>query len=209
MTLDKQDWRKLQTTLVVLAVVVISIVGLFVWAESYTSSQTLALQMQQNQLNSARQRYQSSGAEKDMITEYLPKYQVLINKGFVGEEKRIEWIEALRTQHRNHKLFSIKYDIGLQEEYKPVFAPSLGGFVLHRSTMKLDLDMLHEGDLLQLTESLGASETAPFMLRDCEITRLNTGAALSNQLVANLHSHCELDWLTLREPVSTATGAVQ
>ena len=66
--------------------------------------------------------------------------------------------------------------------------------------MKLDLDMLHEGDILKLTESLSADNTAPFMLRDCEITRLNAGGALSNQLIANLHAQCELDWLTMREP---------
>lgn len=173
---------------------------LFGLAQNYSGEQEVALQIQQNLLNAARQRYQSSGMEKDTITEYLPQYQVLINKGFVGEERRIEWVDELRAQHRNHKLFGIKYNIGQQEDYKPAFAPSLGGFVFHRSIMKLDLDMLHEGDILQLTESLGAKNTAPFMLRDCEITRLNAGGALSKQLIANLHAQCELDWLTLREP---------
>lgn len=206
MKLDKQDWRKLQTPLVILGVVVIGIVLLFALADSYTSSQSLALQTQQNQLNAARQRYQSSGAEKEMITEYLPQYQALINKGFVGEEKRIEWVEALRSQHKALKLFDIKYSISQQSDYKPIFAPNLGRFVLHRSTMKFDLDMLHEGDILQLTESLSTNEAAPFMLRDCEITRLNSGSALSNQLIANLHAQCEMDWLTLREPAPVTLG---
>jgi len=160
------------------------------------------LQNQQNQLNAARQRYQSSGAEKAMITEYLPRYQTLISKGFVGEERRIEWVEALREQHKNHKLFGIKYSISHQEKYTPVFATNLGGFTLSRSVMKLDLDMLHEGDLLQLTESLNTNNTAPFILRDCEIARLNPAGQISNQLIANLHAACELDWLTLREPAA-------
>ena len=200
MKLDPQDWRKLQTPLIVLGVVVIVVALLIVFAENYRASQEQALQTQQNLLNAARQRYQSSGMEKDTITEYLPQYQALINKGFVGEERRIEWVDELRAQHKMHKLFGIKYSISQQQDYKPTFAPSLGGFVMHRSVMKLDLDMLHEGDILQLTESLSVKNTTPFMLRDCEVTRLNGGGQLSKQLIANLHAACEIDWLTLREP---------
>jgi hypothetical protein len=72
--------------------------------------------------------------------------------------------------------------------------------------MKLELDMLHEGDLLQLTESLNANNAASSMLRDCEIVRLNTNGLPSNQLIANLHAQCELDWLTLREPAPIQTA---
>jgi len=200
MKLDKQDWQKLQTTLIVLVLVVIVILALIVLAQNYSSQQEQAMQKQQNLLNSAKQRYQSSGIEKETIVEYLPRYQALINKGFVGEERRLDWVSDLRAQHKNYKLFSIKYSIGLQEPYKPSFATNLGGFAFNRSIMKLDLDMLHEEDILQLTEAIGKKNGEVFMLRDCEITRLNSGGALSNQLTPNLHAKCELDWLTLREP---------
>jgi len=200
MKLNKQDWQKLRAPLLVLVAVIIAVILLFGLVQNYNTSQEEALQKQQTQLNAASQRYRSSGAEKEMITEYLPKYQNLINKGFVGEERRIEWVEHLREQHKAHKLFGIKYSISHQDKYTPAFAANLGGFVLNRSVMKLELDMLHEGDLLQLTESLSANNTAPFILRDCEITRLTDASALSTQLVANLHAQCDLDWLTLREP---------
>ena len=200
MKLDSQDWLKLQTPLGLLGLVLMLIALMLAFAQNYNTAQEQLLQSQQNLLSAARQRYQSSGMEKETIKEYLPQYQALINKGFVGEERRIEWVEALREQHKSNKLFGIKYSISQQQEYKPSFAPSVGGFMLHRSIMKLDLDMLHEGDILKLTESLSAENTAPFMLRDCEITRLNASGALSNQLIANLHAQCELDWLTIREP---------
>lgn len=202
MKLEKKDWQTLKTPLFILAVVTAAAISLFSTAQYFRTNQQQALQNQQNQLNAARQRYESSGAEKAMIIEYLPRYQVLISKGFVGEERRIEWVEALREQHKNHKLFGIKYSISHQEKYTPVFAANLGGFTLSRSVMKLDLDMLHEGDLLQLTESLNTKNTAPFILRDCEIARLNPAGQISNQLIANLHAMCELDWLTLREPAA-------
>jgi type II secretory pathway pseudopilin PulG len=200
MKLEKQDWQKLQTTLIILVVVVIVVLALIVLAQNYSNQQEQAMQKQQSLLNSARQRYQSSGIEKETLVEYLPRYQALINKGFVGEERRLDWVSDLRAQHKNYKLFSIKYSIGLQEPYKPSFSANVGGFAFNRSIMKLDLDMLHEEDILQLTEAIGKKNGEVFMLRDCEITRLNAAGALSNQLTPNLHAKCELDWLTLREP---------
>ncbi len=137
MNLEKQDWQRLQIPISVLVVVVIAVVALFSLAQRFSSEQEKAMQQQQNLLNSARQRYQSSGIEKQLMTEYLPQYQALINKGFVGEERRLAWVDELRKQHQLNKLFSIKYSIGLQEPYKPSFAGNLGGFVLNRSIMTL------------------------------------------------------------------------
>jgi hypothetical protein len=208
MSLEKQDWQKLKAPLLILAAVTLAVISLFGAAYYFNQNQEVALQNQQNLLNAARQRYQLSGAEKDMIIDYLPKYQMLISKGFVGEEQRIEWVEHLRQQHKTQKLFGIKYSISPQEKYTPAFAGNLGGFTMNRSVMKLELDMLHEADLLRLTEALNAENSAPFILRDCEINRLNPGSQLSNQLTANMHALCELDWLTLREPAAAQLSSV-
>jgi hypothetical protein len=205
MKLEQKDWKKLQIPLAILGVVVVVVVACILLAQQYKTEQAEASLKQQSLLNAARQRYQSSGLEKEIITEFLPQYQALINKGFVGEERRIEWVEGLREQHKNHKLFGITYSINQQEKYNPTFATNLGSFALNRSTMQFELDMLHEGDLLQLTESLSNANAAAMILRDCEITRLNEGGVLSVQLIANLHAKCELDWLTLREPAATQT----
>ncbi len=200
MKIDKQDWKKLRVSLMVLLLAILIGLLLCAWAYNYGNAQQQALQAQQDSLSSAKQRYLSSGMEKQVITEYLPGYKNLISKGFVGEERRIEWVDELRRQHKNFKLFSIKYSIGLEAPYKPSFVTSMGGFVLNRSVMTLELDMLHEEDLLQLTEQLSPKNEKDFILRDCEMTRLNSTGNIGKQLVANLHAKCDLDWLTLREP---------
>jgi hypothetical protein len=152
MTLTPTDWSKLRLPLLGLGGAFV-IVGLLVSvADQYRTSNEDALQTQQNLLNQARNKLQSSGLEKETIIQYLPIYNDLLAKGFVGEERRIEWIETLRQIHVKNKLFSIDYSIGLQENYKPSFIPNMGSFILHRSTMKLDLEMLHEGDLLNLID---------------------------------------------------------
>jgi hypothetical protein len=202
MKLTSKDWQELKAPLLILFGALVGLALLIGFAHYYSQQQQIALENQKNQLNAARQHYLSSGSEKDIITEYLPKYQKLIDKGFVGEEHRIEWVDELRNEHQQHKLFGIKYNISQQEEYKPTFSLNLGGFALHRSVMKLELDMLHEGDILKLTESMAAKDAAPFMLRNCEIVRLNNSTVF-NQLIPNLHAQCDLDWLTIHEPTST------
>ncbi len=193
-----KEWQTLKPALLVLLAVLLVGAGLVTAAYYFGAAQAEALAKQQNLEQDARRKFMSSGAEKAMIEQYLPDYQRLIQRGFVGEERRIEWVDLLRELQNTHKLFSISYAISQQEDYKPPFISQLGGFIMHRSVMKLDLDMLHEGDILNLTQSLSAANTTPFLLRECEITRIN--GAVSQQLVANMHAKCELDWLTLREP---------
>jgi len=206
MTLTQQDWRKLRMPILGLGAALV-IVGLLVsLADQYYTKHETALGIQQNLLNQARQKLLSSGQEKETIMQYLPIYNDLLETGFIGEERRIEWIERLRQIHAQHKLFSIDYQIGLQENYKPSFIPNMGNFVLHRSIMKLNLDMLHEGDILNLLDGLH-EQTTPFIVRDCEISRPVGAVVNSKNIASNLKAICEIDWLTLRDP--QLTGASQ
>ena len=98
-----QDWKKIQTPIAVLALVLVIMIALIGFANYYSNKQEQSLLAQQSQLNSARPRFQSSGMDKDTIIRYLPQYQALISKGFIGEERRIEWVDELRAQHQLHK----------------------------------------------------------------------------------------------------------
>lgn len=206
MNISKQDWLKLRNPILALGAALVLIGLLISFADQYRQKNALALQAQQSLLNQARQKYQSSGLEKETITQYLPIYNNLLASGFIGEERRIEWIENLRQIHAQHKLFNIDYSIGLQENYKPSFILNLGNFKLNRSVMKLNLDMLHEGDLLALLDGL-QEQTTSFIVRDCEITRPIGAVINTKNISANLKAVCEIDWLTLRDP--QLTGALQ
>jgi hypothetical protein len=71
---------------------------------------------------------------------------------------------------------------------------------MQRSVMKIELAMLHEGDLITLLESLAHQQSAPFMIRLCEIQRLSP--SLSMNLVPNMQAKCELDWITIHDPIA-------
>lgn len=200
MKLSAQDRKKLSIPLLSLVLALVCAVAMGYFADRlYQQSQQQSSQFE-TELNAAKQRYLSSGQEKMLIESYLPQYQRLIEEGFVGEERRIEWVEHLRQIHNAHKLFGIDYSIGAQEKYAPSFLPNLGSFVLERSVMKLDLAMLHEGDLINLLNDLKTRETAPAVVRDCEIVRVGNAQANSRDLVPRMQAKCEIDWLTVKEP---------
>lgn len=198
MKLTAQEWRTLQLPLIVLGLIIVGMIALAAYAEHQKTQTAALLQAQEQQLNQARQRYQSSGQEKETIVQYLPVYQRLINEGFIGEEKRIEWVDDLRTIHQQNKLFGINYSISAQEPYKPDFNLNPGTFSLHHSAMKLELAMLHEGDLLLLMDELRARKITPFILRQCEI--IKRPGATFDKFVPNMQANCLLEWLTVREP---------
>ena len=207
MILSPQDWRKLRFPIIRLGSALILVGVLVSFADQYRLKNESDLLTQQNSLNQARHKYQSSGLEKETIIQYLPVYNELLASGFIGEEHRIEWIETLRQIHAQNKLFSIDYSIGLQENYKPSFLPNLGNFVLHRSIMSLKLDMLHEGDLLALLDGL-REQTTPYMVRNCEIKRPISAGINIKTIAANMQANCEIDWLTLRDPQLASTASV-
>jgi len=199
MTLTPNDWRKLRYPILALGCALLFAGLLASFAEQYRTKKEAALLVEKTNYNKARQKFESSGLEKETIINYLPVYNDLLKIGFVGEERRIEWIERLRQIHAQYNLFSIDYNIGQQERYEPSFIQDMGALVLNRSVMELNLDMLHEGDLVNLLGELH-KRTPPFMVRDCEITRPIGADINTNNLKANLRARCELDWLTLRDP---------
>ncbi|OGV73903.1 MAG: hypothetical protein A3B82_01065 [Methylophilales bacterium RIFCSPHIGHO2_02_FULL_57_10] len=198
MMFTAHDWRKLQLPLITFGVTLIIATLLYSTTDARKTKMQQLLQTQQNSLNQARQRYQTSGEEKENIVRYLSAYQALVQQGFVGEEQRVDWIDDLRNINIRYKLFGVSYDIGAQQDYKPAFPLDIGNFKLHRSVMKLTFAMLHENDLLTLFQALPGEVNPPFMLRDCTITRVSGGGR--GKFVPNLNNSCEIDWLTITEP---------
>ncbi len=111
--LTSQDWRQLRYPILVLGAALIGIGLLVSFADQYRTKNKTALQQHQSLLDKAVSKYKSSGLEKENIIQFLPVYNDLLRDGFIGEERRIEWIETLRQTHTQHKLFSIDYSIGL------------------------------------------------------------------------------------------------
>lgn len=157
-----------------------------------------ALQAQYGRLAQARQRSVAASAERAAAASYQPLFRRLVQQGFVGAERRSEWIDDLRAASRQHPLFGIAYSIGAQQDYRPRFLASPAAFSLRRSEMNIDIPLLHENDLLAMLDGMRADRRAMFQPRDCVMTRLEDGP--ENGYAPRLAASCRIDWLTLTGP---------
>jgi len=177
------------------------------WAVSYSRDHLdegrRRLATKAGELAEARQRFQRSDEEKATILRYLPAYQALQQQGFVGGERRIEWVEALRAADRKAALDGVQFRIDPQENFRH---PEVGDAVaqrLRRSTMRLTLGLTHEGDLLEFLDALSSQNAGVFWVRSCALTALQISDPAPRR--ANLTAECEIDWLTVAPPQAPTT----
>jgi hypothetical protein len=207
MKLTTHDWRKLRLPLITFGAALIISTLIYSTTDARKTNAEQMLQKQQNVLNQARQRYQTSGTERENIIQYLPSFQHLVKQGFIGEEQRAHWMDDLHNLNIYYKLFGISYDIAPQQDYKPAYPLDTGKFILRRSVIKLSFSMLHELDLLTLLNALAVDESPRLMFRDCAITRVSGGG--KGKFLPNLASVCEIDWFTLKDPSGTGEVSTQ
>lgn len=156
------------------------------------------LTAQQTQLREAQSRVQKSGAEKEMIARYLPDYRNLATLGFAGDEKRINWLDALRNANQKGALFGINYEIAAQQPYPYAAALAPGQMNVMQSIMKLRFPLLHEEDLPKFLQYLAEQNAGVFIVDQCTVRRTATGAIQTTRFQPNMNAECQLAWITAR-----------
>lgn len=179
-------------------------VGATIAGVKYTGDQAgtarQKLTTQQAQMREAISRVQKSGAEKELIARYLPDYRKLAALGFVGDEQRINWLDALRNANQDGALFGISYDIAARQAYPYAALFSPGQMNLMQSVMKLRFPMLHEEDLPRLIESLRAQNAGVFFVDQCTLRR--AANTQTTRFAPNMTAECQLAWITAQPATS-------
>ena len=190
------ELKALQAPLIILVIVLGLGAGIVYQLDQTLSATKRELAQQQAQMREARTRLQKSGEEKELIVRYLPNYEYLQRIGFVGDEKRLNWLEGLRLSNQQAQLFGVQYQIGSQQQYPYAAELNPGQLTLHQSVMKLSFQLLHEGDLMSFLKALGKQGAGFFAVNECKLDRANTGGSIRFQ--PNLRADCDIAWITLR-----------
>jgi hypothetical protein len=161
------------------------------------------LAAQEAQLREAVSRVQKSGAEKELIARHLPDYQRLQQQGFVGEEQRINWLDALRSANHKAGLFGVNYDIGVRQAYPNAALLNPGQMRVLQSGMKLRLPLLHEEDLLNFMEALREQNAGVYLIDQCAIRR--SPGTQTTRFQPNMTAECQLSWLTAQPATAEDT----
>ncbi len=134
--------------------------------------------------------------EEREINENLQQYQALAARGIVGEEKRLDWVDTITAIKNELRLFNIAYNIEPQQAFAlPGSARSDSvNFVFSR--LKLEMQLLHEEDLLNFIDGLTQRGKAYVLARSCNVSRAARGAGVTG-LAPRLQATCEFDLITI------------
>jgi len=121
----------------------------------------------------------------------------LQERGFVGKEQRVNWIEGLRAANQRAGLLGVTYRLSPQTGFPYVSRANPMAQQLRHSEMKLSFGLIHEGELMRLINAIQAQRAGVFALTACSLDRgLKTGSPIPRE--ANLTAECELSWLTVQ-----------
>lgn len=178
--------------LLLLAAVSISAAGIF-WSHKQDTAARAALQHQQAALNAAHAREQQGRTEARLIAQHLDAYHALIARGFVGEENRLAWIEAVQLANRDARLYGLTYTLSPRATAP---ATQAGGLPLKQTRMTVDMPLLVETDLPRFVDALRARTPGVFRVSQCRLSRI-TDAAPQPVNRPELDAECELLWFTV------------
>ncbi len=145
----------------------------------------------------ARERLMRIAEEEKEVKEKLEVYLRLRALGILGDERRLEWADSMTRIRTQRELPDLRYRVERQRLISSVAAkPANVDF--YASAMKVDLALLHEGDLLNFLADLRESGNAYYSVTRCAISRTGLAPAVAG-LAARLRAECEIDLITIMD----------
>lgn len=190
--------RNLAGSLAFLLLALLIAGGLAFGTLSYGEQAQQTFRQAQTELSESRSRLARAQDDEQEIRAKIDRYREIIERGRTEPERRLDWVEALRHIKEKRRLLGMDYEIAPQRPLDPKNVAS-GGYSFLVSTMKLDMMMLHELDLLGLLSDLATQVPTLVSVRQCVLERLP--GAPQPQSPALLRAQCEIDWITLQEKI--------
>ena len=191
------DWSILVGALVTLGVSLVAS-ALIVGGSFYFEKK---MELEFNRNNAAFQdisrRYLSVDEEEKLIKKFYPRFVELYNDGVIGREQRLNWLEMLRAVGEHKRLPGLNYEIKSQSVYSPQFPAVLGRYQLYSSDMSLNMQLLHEVDLLDVLEFMDKNAQGLYSVSECRFSRAGQEITM-NAHIGNIVTRCDLNWFTIK-----------
>ena len=195
MRFTRDELKRLAIPLLI-ALALLAAGGALIWsAERSLRVAQVGLATAQVERRSANERLARISEEEREVKEKIDVYQRLKGLNILGEERRLEWADAITRIRTQRELLDLRYTVERQRSLTslPGKPASVDFFA---STMKVELALLHEDDLLRFLGDLRQSGNAFYSVKKCALTR--TGQALSGATISpRLRGECEIDLITI------------
>ncbi len=192
----RAEWTVLRGTLVVFVLSLAVSAGMVSASFYFRQNMEREYQVHHGEFREASRKYLAVDDEERIIVQFFPEFRRLYERGLLGGERRLSWLEALRRAGDDIGIKQVSYKLDAQREATPDFNINLGNYQLYASAMSLSLELAHEGDLLRLFDALDRDALGQYTVRRCVIKRSGEVLDLSAEN-ANLNADCTLDWWSI------------
>jgi len=195
MNLTREELRKLAAPLLA-AIVLIATGAALIRSAGESHAQARAhLAAAQAERRQNADRLARIAEEEREVSEKLDVYKQLKRLNIIGEERRLEWADAVTRIRNQRELLDLTYRVDRQKLLKSV--PGKPDSVdFFASTMTVQLDLLHEEDLLRFLADLRDSGNAYYSVKSCRVNRTGQ-AATGTTITPRLRANCEIDLITV------------
>ena len=187
----------------ILAVCASALIGAIILYSSgeYAQSARNERRNAQTMLDDARNRLAGALQDQENMAIYAGEYGALLERNIIGDDRRLDWIEGLENIRRKNLVTDFRYSIAPQKAFVSQPPIDSGNFDIHYSEMKLQFDLLHEGQLLNFFDALRTDIKGQYQLEGCSLQR--SVAAIGEDhdtptAAAYLKAECSGGWITLK-----------
>lgn len=203
MTFSSQDFKRIQWALVLL-ISCLLLTGATVWGVLFRQKATM--QTHKNTLAAEKEMIANltrARNEEQELRDKINRYEILKQRGIVGAEQRLDWIELINQIKTTWRIPKLDYDFSPQRKIDVALLPEgaeAGGMSLMSSQMHVRLSLLHEGELLGFLDDLRTTAPALIQVHACNLTRNLSDPADSVQqgIRPQLKAECTVEWITLK-----------
>jgi len=192
MSLSKADLSDLKWSLGAFALSLALCGVLYSISDVYLGQSLKDRQAAQKQLSDARTQLTAAQSDQENMATYAKEYNALLARKIIGNEQRLDWMEGLEKLRLEGRVLDFKYTITPQQTFTPNPPAEAGNFQLNRSNMTLQVELLHEEQLLHLLSAMRTHLNGWFMLDGCTLTRSG-----SNE-TSKLKAECTGGWFTMK-----------
>jgi hypothetical protein len=202
MNFTAAELRKLAPAIAIL-IALIAAGGAFVyWTRLQEHAAARELAAARAERAQARERLTRIAEEEKEVNDKLAVYRRLQSLHILGPEQRLEWADAMTRIRTSRELLDMRYTVERQKTL--VTVPGKPANVdFFASTMKVEIALLHEGDLLSFLRDLRDSGNAFYSVKRCQISRTGI-AATGTSIVPRLRADCEIDLITIMDRAAKA-----
>jgi hypothetical protein len=195
LSFDREELKKLALPLVIALLLLAGGGWLVSLADQTRRAARVELASAQTERQRNTERLARIAEEEREVREKIEAYQNLKRLNIIGEEQRLEWADGMTRIRTQRELLDLRYRVERQRALSSL--PGKAGNVeFYASTMKVDLALLHEEDLLRFLSDLRASGNAYYSVKRCAMTRTGQ-AATGTSIVPRLRADCEIDLVTV------------